>query len=50
MSIAFDPYHKWLGIPVNEQPANHYRLLGIAKFEDDPDVIDAAADQRMAHV
>lgn len=46
----FDPYHKWLGIPPKEQPPNHYRLLGIALFEDDPEVIEAAADQRMAFV
>ena len=24
----FDPYHIWLGIPPEEQPPNHYRLLG----------------------
>lgn len=47
MSDAFDPYHKWLGIPPAEQPPNHYRLLGIATFESDGDVIDAAAEQRM---
>lgn len=47
MSDAFDPYHKWLGIPPAEQPPNHYRLLGIAAFEADADVIDAAAEQRM---
>ncbi len=29
----FDPYHKWLGIPPDEQPANHYRLLGLELFE-----------------
>jgi len=46
----FDAYHKWLGIPPNEQPPHHYRLLGLAPFEADPDVIDAAADQRMAHL
>ena len=46
----FDPYRKWLGIPQWEQPANHYRLLGITPFENDPDVIDAAADRQMAHV
>jgi len=46
----FDPYHKWLGIPPDEQPPDHYRLLGIRRFEDDPDVIEAAADQRMAHL
>ncbi|MGH7139572.1 MAG: protein kinase domain-containing protein, partial [Pirellulales bacterium] len=28
----------------------HYRLLGIALFESDPDVIDGAADRQMAHV
>ena len=50
MVEAFDPYHKWLGIPPEEQPANHYRLLGIRLFEDDPEVIDAVADQRMRHL
>lgn len=43
----FDPYYKWLGIPSGEQPPNHYRLLGITLFEEDPDVIANAADQRM---
>lgn len=50
MSSSFDPYYKWLGIRPEEQPPNHYRLLGIAIFETDPDVIASAADQRMAHV
>ena len=50
MPDAFDPYHKWLGIPPSEQPADHYRLLGIARFESDPDVIETAADQRMGHL
>lgn len=40
-------YHKWLGIPPDEQPPDHYRLLGIQQFESDPDVISNAADQRM---
>ncbi len=26
----FDPYYRWLSIPREEQPADHYRLLGIA--------------------
>ena len=43
----FDPYRKWLGIKPEEQPPNHYRLLGISPFEDDPDVIDAAVEQRV---
>ncbi len=46
----FDPYHKWLGIPKSEQPPNHYRLLGIALFESDVEVIDAAANQRMSYL
>jgi hypothetical protein len=50
MSDAFDPYHKWLGIPPGEQPPHHYRLLGIMPFESDADVISNAADQRMVHV
>lgn len=47
-SDSFDPYHKWLGIPKNEQPPHHYRLLGIPAFEDDPQVIEGAADRQMA--
>ena len=38
MSTLFDPYHKWLGIPPDQQPAHHYRLLGIGLFESDADV------------
>ena len=49
-SIQFDPYYKWLGIPLADQPPNHYRLLGIQIFESDQDVIANAADQRMTHV
>jgi hypothetical protein len=48
MPKSFDAYHKWLGIPPEEQPAHHYRLIGISQFESDPDVIDTACDQRMA--
>jgi len=50
METSFDPYHKWLGIPSVHQPVDHYRLLGIAVFESDGEVIANAADQRMAHV
>jgi hypothetical protein len=48
MAGGFDPYHKWLGIPRDEQPPHHYRLLGIPTFEDDPQVIEAAAERQMA--
>ena len=50
VSEDFDAYHKWLAIPPKDQPPNHYRLLGLDLFEFDPDVIAAAAEQRMAHV
>jgi hypothetical protein len=42
--MATGPYHKWLGIPPEEQPPNHYRLLAIPKYESD--VIETAAEQR----
>jgi hypothetical protein len=50
MSGVVDPYHRWLGIPPKDRPANHYRLLGVERFESDPEVIRDAAEQRMAHV
>ena len=50
MSEVFDPYHVWLGIPPQEQPANHYRLLTASLFEGNPDVIDNAADRQTAHL
>lgn len=49
-SSEFDPYYRWLGIPPAEQPPTHYRLLGLADFESDQDVIESAADRQMAHV
>ncbi len=50
MSEPFDPYQQWLGIAKNEQPANHYRLLGIEPFESDEKVINAAAEQRLSYL
>ncbi len=50
MAESFDPYRKWLGIPEQERPPNHYRLLGIELFEPDTDVISNAADGRMAQL
>lgn len=46
--MSFDPYYQWLGIPPQEQPPNYYRLLGIALFEPDPQVIASAADRQTA--
>jgi len=50
MASEFDPYYQWLGIPPRHQPPNHYRLLGIELFEENLEVIQHAADQRMAHL
>jgi hypothetical protein len=50
MAAKFDPYHRWLAIPPEEQPPNFYRLLGVKMFETDEDVISAAVDQRMMHL
>ena len=48
VSESFDPYLKWFGIPLRDQPIHHYRLLAIELFEADAEVIENAADQRMA--
>lgn len=50
MAETFDPYRKWLGIPADEQPPNHYRLLGVPLLEEDPEVIENAAHRQMAYV
>ena len=50
MPEEFDAYYRWLGIPPKDQPANHYRLLGIELFEANADVIEAAADRQMTHL
>ncbi len=50
MTEPFDPYRIWLGIPADQQPPNHYQLLGVVEFEADPDVLENAADRQMAHI
>ncbi|MEM7475696.1 MAG: hypothetical protein AAF483_11955 [Planctomycetota bacterium] len=50
MSEEFDPYHIWLGIPPDQQPPNHYRLLGLELYESNADVIDAAASRQTAYL
>ncbi len=45
---VFDPYREWLGIEPHELPADHYRLLGLARFEADAGKIATAADARMS--
>lgn len=46
----FDPYRKWLGIPEDQRPPNHYQLLGIAPDEQDAEVIEAAVVRQSAFV
>lgn len=50
MSDPFDPYYTWLGIRPEEQPPNHYRLLGLHLFEDHLEAIEHAADRQTAHL
>ena len=50
MAESFDPYHKWLAIPAEDQPPSHYRLLAIELGEGDAEVIANAADQRISHL
>ena len=50
MAAAFDPYYTWLAIRPEEQPADHYRLLGLRRLEDDADVIINAVDQRVNYL
>jgi hypothetical protein len=50
MAESFDPYLQWLGISDPKRPPNHYRLLGLDRFESDCEVIQNAADRQMTHV
>jgi hypothetical protein len=50
MPEHFDAYFEWLAIPSEEQPPNHYRLLGVPLFVDNPSVIEHAADRQMGHL
>ena len=50
MPESFDPYHKWLAIPPEDQPPSHYRLLVIDAFEQNEEVIANAAEQRLSHL
>lgn len=46
----FDPYHTWLGIPPEEQPPSHYRLLALQPFEDKRPVIESAVARQSAYL
>ncbi len=46
----FDPYQVWLGIPKDQQPPNHYQLLGISPAEHDRKSIEEAMIRQTARV
>jgi len=50
MPEPFDPYSQWLGIPPQEQPPTHYRLLSLADFETNSGKIQSAFDTRLNQV
>ena len=45
--MSDDTYTKFLGMPAGPRPPRSYVLLGVAKDERDPQVIEAAADRQM---
>lgn len=45
-----DVYKEWLGIPDGPRPPDHYELLRIVRFEDDPEKIRAHYKKLNAHV
>jgi len=55
MAVKFDPalsklYYEWLSIAPEDQPPTLYRLLGLRTFEDNPNVIENAANRQMTHL
>jgi WD40 repeat protein len=46
----FDPYHKWLGIPKDQRPPTYYQLLGLARGEDDAEVIEEAVIRQASYL
>lgn len=50
MTEPFNPYYQWLGIRPQDQPLDHYQLLGLRRFEGNPEVIEYAADRQAAHL
>ena len=44
---SFDPYQQWLGIPTQLRPLNHYILLGVKIYENNPERIALGYEARM---
>lgn len=45
-----DVYKEWLGIPEGNRPPNHYELLRLVQFEDDPEKVRAHYKKLNGHV
>ena len=48
--MSFDPYNQWFSIPPKDQPPDHYRLLGLTRFETNAEVISRAAEKRLEYL
>lgn len=49
-SAKIDVYKEWLGIPEGPRPPDHYALLRLVQFEDDPEKIRKNYKKLNAHV
>ncbi|MCH2200643.1 MAG: general secretion pathway protein GspE [Fuerstiella sp.] len=45
-----DVYKEWLGIPEGERPPDHYTLLRLVMFEDDPEKVNSNYRKLNSHV
>lgn len=48
--MALNVYKEWLGIPEDQCPPDHYALLRLVRFEDDPDRVRANYRKLNGHV
>ncbi|MBW3540379.1 MAG: general secretion pathway protein GspE [Planctomycetes bacterium] len=48
--MPLDVYKDWLGIPEGPRPPDHYELLRLVRFEDDPDKVQKHYRKLNAHV
>jgi hypothetical protein len=49
-ALGFDAQHYWLGIPRHQRPASNSRLLGLNEGEQDPEVVQCAAERQISFV
>jgi Type II secretion system (T2SS), protein E, N-terminal domain len=48
--VAIDVYKEWLGIPEGPRPPDHYQLLRLVQFEDDPEKVRKNYKKLNSHV